>query len=61
MSQKTKLDIPKSSAEAEDARWRERQRRELQSEMTRRLKEESKLAARRTTVRAKSAPGRKVI
>ena len=61
MSQKKKLIIPKLASEAEDARWRDRQRRELQSEMVRRLKEESKLAARRATVRAKSAPGRKII
>ena len=61
MTQKKKPDIPKIASEPEDAQWRDRQRRELQSEMVRRLKEESKLAARRATVRAKSAPGRKII
>ena len=61
MPKKKKLNIPEVASEPEDARWRDRQRRELQSEMARRLKEESKLAARRATVRAKSAPGRKII
>ena len=61
MPKKKNLNIPEVASEPEDARWRDRQRRELQSEMVRRLKEEAKLAARRATVRAKSAPGRKII
>jgi len=56
MSRKRKLIIPKFSSEAEDARWHQRHKRRLESEMQRRVHEGTELTLRATAARVKLRP-----
>lgn len=55
MAKKT-LAIPKFTSEAEDARWHDRHKRELESAMDRRIKEGSTLTLQQAVARAKLRP-----
>ncbi len=53
---KKKLIIPKFASEAEDARWHDRHKRELESALERRIKRGSALTLREAVARAKLRP-----
>lgn len=53
MAKNKKLIIPKFTSEAEDARWHNRHRLELELAMERRIKEGSTLTLRQAVARAK--------
>jgi predicted DNA binding CopG/RHH family protein len=53
MAKEKKTIIPKFTSEAQDVRWHERHRRELESAVERRIKEGSTLALREAVARAK--------
>jgi len=53
MAKKQKTIIPKFTSEAQDARWHDRHKRELESAMERRIKEGSTLTLRQAVTRAK--------
>lgn len=53
---KTKLRIPRFATEAEEARWHDRHKRQLESAMERRLKEGSTLTLGQAVAQAKLRP-----
>ncbi len=56
MAKNKKLIIPKFTSEAEDARWHDRHKRELESAMEHRVQEGSTLTLRQALARAKLRP-----
>ena len=56
MATKKKLIIPKFGSEAEDARWHDRHKRELEAAMERRITEGSALNLQQAIARAKLRP-----
>src|SRR6266566_838589 len=53
MAKEKKTIIPKFTSEAQDARWHDRHKRELESAVERRIKEGSTLTLRQAVTRAK--------
>ncbi len=56
MSRKKKLSIPKFGSEAEEARWHDRHKLQLETAMARRIQEGSALNLRQVVARAKLRP-----